>query len=268
MTESLGAWKNAPLVYVLAEVRTEPLSDIKDYQPKLAGKFRAEYPIQRSMHAVRMVASGSQVHSEPEPDTAWEFATPENRTAVIVRPTGIVLHATTYIDSGNFLARLERVLTTFAEEVPAVFINRLGLRYVDFVLPTSGEEPELYVDRRLDPDLGLSNQASSSFATSLAVYPLEQGQLTLRYIRARGKPELPPDLGMLALDPSPLMKPGIVSDEQRTAILDTDRSVPCAPVERLDPGSVRERFILMRNDVAKVFKVAITDHARTVWGAK
>lgn len=268
MTDSLGAWSNAPLAYVLAEVRTELLADIKNYQPKLAGRFRDEFPIQRTMHAAKLVASGAQFLFEPEPDAAWEFATPDNRVAVILRTNGIVLHATAYSDSRDFLARLQRVVGVVAEEVPSVYVNRLGLRYIDFILPASGEEPESYVDRRLNPDLGLSKQAGGPDATTLAVYRMDEGQLTLRYVRGRGKPEVPPDLGMLSLDPSPLMKPGAIADRQPTAILDTDRMLLCSPVERLDPGRVREHFVRMRHDISTAFQATITDHARRVWGAK
>lgn len=268
MTNSLGAWGNAPLAYVLAEVRTELLADIKNYQPKLAGRFRDEFPIQRTMHAAKLVASGAQFLFEPEPDAAWEFATPDNRVAVILRTNGVVLHATTYSDSRDFLARLQRVISVVAEEVPAVYVNRLGLRYVDFILPAPGEEPESYVDRRLNPDLGLSPEVRGPDATSLAVYRMDGGQLALRYIRSRGKPEVPPDLGTLSLDPSSLMKPGAIADNQPTAILDTDRMVACSPVERLDPVRVREQFIRMHQDVSRAFQVAITDHARKVWEAK
>lgn len=267
MAASMGAWSNAPLAYVLAEVRTELLADIKTYQPQLAGKFRDEYPIQRTMHAARLVATGTQLLSETAQDVAWEFATPDNQIAVIVRQHGLVLHATTYKDSPDFLGRLQRAVKVIAEVVPSVYINRLGLRYVDFVLPRKGEEPEAYVDRRLNPDLGLFKKAGSPIVTSLAIYPVERGQLTLRYVRGQGKPVLPPDLGQPSLDPSPLMKPGLVEDTMPTAILDTDRILACSPVERIDADRVRQYFDLMRNDIAEAFKAAITDHARNVWGA-
>jgi len=269
MGDSLGAWGNAPLAYALAEVRTERLADLKNYQPKIAGRLRDEYPVQRASQAVKLVATGTQLVIEPDQDTAWEFATPDNRTAVILRPNGLVLHATAYIDSRDFLARLQRAVGVFAQEIPSIYVNRLGLRYIDFVLPREGEEPEAYVDRRLNPDLGLTKEASSITATSLAIYRMKSGeQLTLRYIRARGKPEMPPDLGMLSLDPSPLMKATDMKDDQPTAVLDTDCSRTYAPVERLDPGRVQEEFALIYEISFDAFMAAITDHAQNVWGAK
>lgn len=269
MTASLGAWGNAPLAYVLAEVRTERLADIKNYHPKVAGRFRDEYPVQRTMHGAKLVATGTQLVIEQDQDMAWEFATPDNRTAVILRPNGLVLHATAYIDSVDFLARLQRAVSVFAEEVPLVYINRLGMRYIDFVVPREGEDPEAYVDRRLNPDLGLTKQANGVTATSLATYRMDSGQqLTLRYVRAHGKPEMPPDLGMLSLDPSPLMKSGGVKDDQLTAILDTDCNLKYAPVVRLNPAQVQEQFASIHEVSFNAFMTAITDYARKVWGAK
>lgn len=270
MTDSLGAWSNAPLAYALAEIRTERLADINTFQPVLAGRFRDEYPLQRTMNTVKLLATGSQLVIEPDQDTAWEFATTDNRTAVILRPNGLVLHATDYVGGSEpFLARLHRAVSVFAEVVPSVYINRLGLRFIDFVLPREGEIPEDYVDRRLNPDLGLAHQqAVCDMATSLAIYRMKSGlQLTLRYTRALGKPEMPPDLGSLSLNPSHLMKPGHVKDSQPTAVLDTDCHRTFVTVDRLDPIRVQQEFASIYKISFDTFMKAITDHAKKVWGA-
>lgn len=266
MTNSLGAWKNAPLAYVLAEVRTELISNLKDYHPKIGGRLRNEYPIQRTMHAAKLVASENQILIEPGQDSAWEFATPDNRTGVILRSNGVVLHATAYIDSKDFLGRLQKVIDLVAEEIPSVYVNRLGLRYIDFIFPNKNQLPEIYVDPRLNPDLGLANTADNATATtSIAIYPMENGTLSLRYMRGSGKPELPPDLKNLSLEKSHLMNQS--PDSSVTAILDTDRIYTRTPVERLNPVWVREKFDLMHKDVSEAFKKAITAYARKEWGS-
>lgn len=270
MTSPLGTWSNAPLAYVLAEVRTELISNIKDYQPKIGGRFREEYPVQRTLHAAKLIATESQLVVEPGNDsaTAWEFATPDNRIAVILRSNGVVLHATAYIDSKDFMSRLQRVISLVAKEVPSLYVNRLGLRYIDFILPKNNEVPEDYVDRRLNPDLGLSSKLGGSVAaTSLAIYPVEGGSLTFRYIRGSGKPELPPDLKNINLNPSGLMESQPIPESMITAILDTDCIYTCSPV-KLEAKRVLEQFVLMHKDVSRAFQTAITDHARKVWEAK
>lgn len=268
MTDRLGAWSNAPLAYALAEVRTERLSDIEEYQPKFAGKLRDAFPIQRIAKTLNIIASGTQLAVQPSPDTAWEYATPDNQVAVILRPNGLVLHATRYEDSRTFLDQLHNAVKTLAEVVPSVYVNRLGLRYIDFVLPNSGESPDKYVDRRLNPDLGISDKIEGVTTTSMSVYQMESGAtLNLRYTRARGQPELPPDLNSISLDKSALMTSS-VADDSPTAVLDVDCNYPYTPVERLNPGREKNRFESIYVTSFDAFMVAITDHARNVWGAR
>ena len=270
MSDSLGAWSNAPLVYALAEVRTERLADIKNYQAKFAGRLRdGGYPIQRILQSTKLVATGANVIFEPEPDAGvWEFATPDNKTAVMLRVNGIVLHATHYIDSKTFLARLQNMIEVFAEEVPSVYVNRVGLRYVDFVLPRKAETPEKYIHPQLNPDLGLGKQPGGITATNLAIYPMNgDRRLAVRYTRGRGKPEMPPDLRVLSLEPSPLMKLDI-KDDQPTAILDFDCSITYSPVDRIDVDRLKKDFAAIYEDSYAAFLAAITPHARRVWGEK
>lgn len=269
MTDSLGAWSSAPLAYVLAEVRSEQLADLKEYRSKLSALFRSEYPIQRTLHSAKFVATSTGLqHVEPDDQTAWEFATPDNHTAIIVRPTGLVLHATKYIDSTEFLGRLYRAIEILVKEIPAVFVSRLGLRYVDFIIPKPGEQPEDYIDARLNPVVDAVETTGVPRAMSLAVYPLVNGALTLRYVRGRGQPELPPDLATFALEKSPLMKKEGLTPEQPTAILDTDRVREFPTREPLDASAIRREFGLMRRDVSHAFNALITKHARKAWGAK
>jgi uncharacterized protein (TIGR04255 family) len=270
MADSLGAWKNAPLAYVLAEVRTEQLSDLKNYQPELSAAFRDRFPIQRTLVTARIVeTSGSPPTVEANQDSAWEFATPENRVGFIIRPHGFVLHATTYQDHLTFLGCFKEALMLVEAKIPAIYMNRLGLRYVDFVIPKSGEEPEAYVDSRLNPELGLSKAPGESMTMSFASYPMANGRLTVRYIRGLGRPQLPPDISTIGLEKSALMERDDVSAKQPTAILDMDRIREFPKRRRLDADFVRTELQTMRDDVATAFKEhIITDHARTVWGAK
>ncbi len=270
MTERLGAWKKAPLAYVLAEVRTETLADLKSYQPDLAAAFRAQFPIQRTLVTARIIASSEGAPTlEPSQEGAWELATPDNRVALILRPQGFVLHATTYKDHREFLGRFQEALTIIASKVPSIFVNRIGLRYVDFVIPNFGEIPEDYVDRRLNPHIEINSATGPAMAMSLTAYPMAQGRLTLRYIRGAGQPQLPPDLATIALDKSPLMDVAGIAPDQATAIVDIDRTRDFATRELLNPSSLRQEFQRIRDEISNLFKqLIITPHARNAWGAE
>ena len=268
MTDRMGAWSNAPLAYALAEVRTEHLADIEDYQPKFASRLRDAYPIQRARQTTNIITSGGQPVPELSSSTAWEYATTDNCVAVILRANGLVLHATRYEDSTTFLAKLNEVVVALKEIVPSVYVNRLGLRYIDFVLPKTKEAPEDYVDQRLNPDLGLSHSPEGVTTTSMSVYRMERDiTLILRYTRATGQPELPPDLGSLSLEGSTLMSDE-VSEQHPTAIIDVDCYRRYSTVLQLEPDRELDRFARIYEISFDAFMAAITDHARNVWGAR
>lgn len=269
MTEPMGVWTNAPLAYVLAEVRTEQLADIKTYYDTLAGQLREQFPVQRRMHAARLVTTGSSVRLESENDSVLEFVAPDNLRGVIIRPSGLVLHSTRYSNFQEFVGCLSSVVGILHKVVPHIYVNRLGLRYIDFVIPRPNEAPEMYVDRRLNPELNISTEAGCPVTTSLSVYPREGGQLVLRYMRGPGQPGLPPDLATVSLGPSqPMIAARNVPPTQTTAILDTDRISEFGTPILLEPESVIRQFQAMRDDVSRAFKaIVITEHARAAWGA-
>lgn len=267
MTDRLGAWSNAPLAYALAEVRTERLADIERYQPKLAGELREVYPIQRTTKSMSIVSSGAQLMVQPSTDTNWEYATPDNQIGVMLRPNGLVLHATRYKDSKTFFEQLDHVIDIFTNEVPSVYVNRLGLRYIDFIVPQKGEVPETYVNDRLNPDLGLSKEQDGVTTTSNTIYKIaDDTVLHVRYTRARGQPELPPDLSGLVLENSALMT-AVLENDFPTGVLDIDCHHSYLPVQKLDPARERVQFQFIYNKSFDAFEAATTEHARDVWGA-
>ena len=268
MTERLGAWSNAPLAYVLAEVRTEQLADIKNYLPAIGGRLRDEFPIQRRLQSVKFVAMNSQPMMTADQEESWEYATPDNRIAAIFRTNGIVLHATSYTDSQDFLQRLARLVDVLVNEVPAVFCSQLGLRYVDFVLPRDNETPEQYMDSRLNADLGLSDDSKGARFTTISSYNKDNGTLSLRYARGMGQPQLPPDIAGVALKPSPLMKSEHGKELGPTSVLDTDRIFVYSSPERIEKADVMTKFQQMKADIKQAFTAATTKFARSIWNPK
>ena len=271
MSSPMGVWRNAPLAYVLAEVRTELIAELTEYLPKIASRLRERFPLQREVSSIRLVATPTGMTINPMQGKGWELATVDRRMAVLIRPNGLVLHTTKYEGGSKaFLPMLADVLTMFAEVVPAVFVNRIGLRYVDFVIPREGETPEAYVSGRLNPDFGVGRGDRPYSGMIVSAYGREKGTLTLRYMRGHGQPELPSDLDGLELTPSPLMrgKDGktSISDILPTAAIDTDRMYLFDPVEQLNAAKIIALYGDMHQDISGFFKNnVITEYANSIW---
>ena len=192
----------------------------------------------------------------------WEFGSGSNQTGVLVQQDSLVFHATVYATYATFAQQWLDVMRSVGEQIPNLFAYRIGLRYLNFILPNAGETPEDYVADRLrcDPAPGLPYRNHRGLTA--AEYHLEWGLLAVRYSRGTGQPSLPPDLAPLALEPSVILQ-RIVSTEQPTAVLDIDRFVALGAA--YDADTLAEPFGQLHADIQVAFNALATDHARAVW---
>lgn len=272
MSAVLGQWPNAPLAYVLAQVRFEPFLEIEKHIPALQSSLRDQYP--RYLRTEQIVF---QVLPQPESQPPrvqptsllrWEFGSASNHASVIVQQDSVVLQVTEYETYATFDQRWRAVMRQVGEHIPSLFTNRIGLRYIDFILPNPGETPEAYTAERLrcDPAPGLPYQAHRGLTA--AEYHLAQGLLAVRYSRLAGQPVLPPDLespGSLALEPSAIMQRAVSAD-QPTAELDIDRYMPWSVA--YDADVLSNLFARLHGDIQVAFTALTTDHARAVWSGE
>ena len=271
MSAALGQWPNAPLAYVLAQVRFEPFLEIEKCIPALQSSLRDQYP--RYLRTEQVVF---QVLPQPESQTPrvqparllrWEFGSVSNRAGVVVQQDSLVLRATEYETYASFGQRWREVMRRVGEQIPNLFTSRLGLRYIDLILPNPDETPEDYMADRLrcDPAPGLPYQKHRGL--TLAEYQLAEGSLAVRYSRLTGQPALPPDLvpeppASLGLEPSAIMQRAVSAD-QPTAVLDIDRYMPLSMAYEAD--GLADRFKRLHEDIQVAFRALTTDQARAVW---
>jgi uncharacterized protein (TIGR04255 family) len=267
MSAALGRLPNAPLAYVLAQVRFEPFLEIEKHIPTLQTSLRARYPrfLQAEQVVFQILPQSEEKPPRVQPTSLlrWEFGSGSNHAGVIVQQDSLVFHVTAYETHEQFGQAWRWVMNQVGSHIPDLFVNRIGLRYVDFIVPNPDETPEDYiVDRlRCDPALG-GIPCQHHQGLTLAEYRLETGFLAVRYSRGMGRPILPPDLSELSLQPSAIMQ-RVVADHQSTAVLDIDRFMALSAV--YDAEALAEQFGQMHGETSAVFKALTTDHARTVW---
>lgn len=265
MSAALGHWPNAPLAYVLAQVRFEPFLEIEKYIPALQSSLRERYPRFKPTELIFQIQPQPEAQPprvQPAHLLHWEFGSGFNQTGVMVQQDSLVFHATAYETYATFAQRWLDVMRAVGEQIPYLFANRIGLRYLNFILPNASETPEDYVADRLrcDPAPGLPYRSHRGLTA--AEYHLERGLLAVRYSRETGQPSLPPDLTPLALERSAIMQ-RTVSAEQPTAVLDIDRFVALGAA--YDADALAEQFGQLHADIQVAFKALATDHARAVW---
>ncbi len=267
MSAALGRLPNAPLAYVLAQVRFEPFLEIEKHIPALQTSLRARYPRFRRVERVGFEVLLTETTQSPQIQPAtnmaqWEFGAAANFEGVIVQQHSLVFHVTAYETHEQFGQAWRWVMNQVGAHIPDLLVNRIGLRYVDFIVPNPDETPEDYVVDRLrcDPTPDIPYQHHQGL--TLAEYRLETGFLAVRYSRGIGRPTLPPDLSELSLQPSAIMEQRVV-DDQPTAVLDIDRFMALSAA--YDAEALADQFGQMHQETSAVFKALTTDHARAVW---
>lgn len=194
----------------------------------------------------------------------WEFGSGSNYEGVIVQQDSLVFHVTAYETHEQFGQAWQWVMSRVGEQLPHLFVSRIGLRYIDFIVPNVGEFPKDYVADRLrcDPKPGIAYQSHRGLTAAEYHLAGDRGHLAVRYSRGTGKPFLPPDLVELSLHPSAIMQ-RTVDEKHPTAVLDIDRFMALSVA--YDADGLAEHFKQMHEDISLVFKALTTDHAHAVW---
>lgn len=263
-TTGLGQWSNAPLAFVIAQIRFEAITELESkYLNEFQDAIREKYPRFSKTKRLRIpIVSGSQ-DSEFEAETsAWDMLNPARTKNVRVERNSLTYMVTSYTTFKEFSEDFEWIICEFYKVVKKLFVTRLGERYIDFILPSKGNVPEQYVGSPLNERVQIGN-GSLSAQFNYYEYKLDVGRIILKYTRAEGLPELPPDLGTIALEPSTIMKQ---EHQGESATLDTDRILD---VEKfMDCEELIDTFRAIHQDLSKAFKSITTEFAKQEWGAK
>jgi len=262
MKQALGQLPNAPLIYVLAQIlftRVPKMEDIWEYLHQRVFDSYPESEIER-VEQFAMKTDGLEASKE----TRWHLFARDRRKGVILSSNALILHTTSYTTSKDFFADLGFVLGHLVEVLPSgIQVNRLGLRYIDLLLPRG----ELDIDRQVVGKLGILNFESLSCKPMrfdrVDRYQTEiGGELVLRHRQTMGTDVLPGDLFPNFLKPAPLLeapKPPNVM----VGLLDFDHFLKTdMPMEQ---ASITDMFRELQKTTSTVFSEATTPAAMRLW---
>lgn len=266
--QALGKWPNAPLALVLAQVRFDPEIDTeyKVVAERLKTALGERFP---AMKAVRQVAfvfgnmPGSAMESKPnESEVGRDLRSDDNRCVLRLQDGEMTYTTSLYEDSQHFLAEWQSMLDCLCAS-GGVKVQRLGLRYIDFIIPTTGKVPEDYFKAGFG-DLPYVFEETAQTAFVSHEYPRgTNGAMRIQFGRGFARPSLPPDLdGSVTLPPVLLNK----YTEGPSAVLDIDSWR--VDSRRLQAAKIADEFQLLRDDICKAFKRIITREAEAEWSGQ
>ena len=265
--QALGKWPNAPLALVLAQVRFDPEIDTeyKEVADRLKAALGKRFPAMKAVRQVKLVFGNAPVPEEEpkanESEVGRELRSDDDRGALRVQD-GVMTYTTSlYKDSQHFLAEWRSMLDCLCT-AGGVKVQRLGLRYVDFIIPTAGKVPEDYFKDGFGHLHLFGEIAQTAFMSH--EYPREgDGAMRVQFGRGFAPPSLPPDL-----DGSVLLPPALLAKytEGPSAVLDIDRWR--VDSRRLQAGEIADEFQRLRDDICKAFNSIITPEAEAEWSSK
>lgn len=265
---ALGQWPNAPLALVLAQVRFDPEVDTeyKEVAERLKAALGERFPAMKAVRQVTLVfgnTPSSPMESRPnEGEVGRELRSDDDRSALRLQD-GVMTYTTSlYENSQHFLAEWRSMLDCLCA-AGGVKVKRLGLRYVDFIIPVAGKVPEDYFKDGFGHLAHLFGEIAQTAFMSHEYPRGNDGAIRVQFGRGVAAPSLPPDLDGSVLPPPALLEKYTVGP---SAVLDIDRWR--IDSRRLQAAEIADEFQILRDDICSTFSNIITQESKAEWSGQ
>ncbi|WP_372609311.1 TIGR04255 family protein [Halomonas sp.] len=249
----------APVFYVLAQIKFNRIEQMASYVGPLQDALRRQgYPDFREDHQLHMqVTPGPQLDVQRQQVERWVFTDQKRQEGVILLKDALIFQTARYSRFTDFRNAVLQVLEALHREVELAYVDRIGLRYLDAVIPSETHP----LERLLSPGLfGLYREVAGEPRHSVTetVSGVGGGTLVVRtLISPQGVP-LPPDLQPMSLQLDARIQ---ASQDQEAAVLDSDYFV--AERETFDSQAVARQLDASHEVISEAFRMATTEQARS-----
>lgn len=196
--------------------------------------------------------------SQQQQHRRWSFMDTQRTEGYLLLSNALAFHTTIYDTFAEFLQKTIFGLKLVHEIVELAYVDRIGLRYLDAVVPIGNDTLQQYLNPSL---LGFSTELegllSHSFTETVTL--VDDGNLVARAVITDGALALSPDLISLQLK----LQPRFTEINGRNAVLDTDYFV----INRnsFDLKEIEDQLLKAHDIITNAFNVSVTDYAREKW---
>lgn len=259
---------NAPVYFALAQVVFNPVAAMHKYVDEIQDQFRREgYTLFEANQVAHVQFSAVSAVDMGQPKfetiTNWGFSKAGKEIGFILNNNSLTLQTTFYESREEFIPELLNGIAIVHKVVGLDHISRVGLRYLNAVIPKKDESLDLY----LDPGLhGIQLDFNRRYSLSEIVFnskcgPLiEQGTLVIKVYSAYSLLGFPPDLSLNGLVANPKFK---TEEALIHSIIDMDHFTD-GKVD-LDLEKLQDQFFSQHDAIRDAFRTTATQHALSVW---
>lgn len=262
--------ENAPLYYAVTQAHFNEISAMHKYvaevqdQLRLQGYTRFEVELG---DGGAPVCNGADLPPGSQGGVSrWFFTREDRRAGFVLDPSFLCFQTTDYATRRDFLPPLVQGLEAVHSAAGLAHVARLGMRYLNAVLPKDGEGVEDYLDAGLRgvPALSAEPVANSILQFEARKGPsglLPQSLLAARVYQAEAPLGYP-----AGVTDVPLEQPheGFAGTERRHAVIDLDHYAWGRFA--LDFGRMEDQLQELHTPIRGALDAVVTDHARKVWG--
>jgi len=253
---------NAPIFYILGQIRFNPVLNMADFVPKIHERIRKEFPEvrQEELRRIQMnlatAESGDVVNNLAAP--RWIFSNLWKNAGYLLYTDSIVFHTSAYETSAEFSNALLRGIQLIDEAVGLSYIDGVGVRTLDAIIPENGRPLDFYLNRQVLGFHGLlDGELRQNMTENVTQFPT--GQQVSRVVILKGVLGIPFDLFPITLTLGTRFQQlnGV------HAIVDLDHNRQ----ERFefDLNEIRGRIRQVKEGVTDVFKKVVTQEALIAW---
>jgi uncharacterized protein (TIGR04255 family) len=266
MEDKMKKLSNAPVFFVIAQIKFGTLTEIEGSISKIQKFFKkAGFPDYRKefVHQMAITVSGEAGASQPSPTTSvtprFVFGSFDKSTEFCLENNSLTLLTAKYEDSVSFFDTFKKGLTEFNDILNIEFYERIGLRYLNAIVPQNEEDIHLYLANEIIGISGKlnSNQIHYTYCETLSVKG--DNQLVSRSIIRSGKIGMPQDMAIW----NNRIDKKISNYIGEHAIIDTDAY--CEQRELFNVDKIIGKLDTLHNEIWESFSATVTPHAFSAW---
>lgn len=264
--------KNAPVYFTIAQVRHNPVLSMANFLPQIQeGMRKAGYPdFERNLTvALNLIAPTLNADAKAPKDSMpsaqqverYNFFNADRTKNLIVEPGAFSFQTTDYDTFETFSKEFFNGIAIVHDVVTLAYAERVGIRYLDAVVPTEGEKG---LPKYLIPQvLGLANKLSDEINVTLSLtethFLAKTGRVLARTIIQNGQLGFPLDLQPAGMTLSSKFS----SVKGVHAILDTDAAFEKR--QSFDMSKLQACLKGLHDDIRIAFDATVMPYALSVW---
>lgn len=254
----------APVYYTIVQAKFNPILALESYLSAIHEPLRRRFPdVQRTtLTTVNLTPAAPPDSVAPQvpvvQSTRFAFCNIEKTACLVLDQGGLTFQTTEYEGFQKFSEDFVLGLRAIDKAVQIIFTDRIGLRYLDAILPKSDDAVNDYLTSSL---LGLSETLGGFLNHSFSETFIRKAEVNIvaRAIIQNGRVGLPPDLSQTMLPIAERFQ----SYEGRHAILDIDSSIEVR--KPFDLTSIEKQLFTIHDEIDQAFHASVTEKALREW---